>query len=208
MIRINLLKPEKKDLKDEIHSPAGKAQEKKKPDLTKLIIFFFVILIAALFFIQKNALKKEKRLFLDVQAEKEKLQHVFSKLEELERQKALYEKKIDLIKKLKSEQETPVKIMDGLTDNIPSSVWLTQSSYENHFVQIKGKAFSNNSIADYIFQLENDPCFDEVNLIASIQKKIKNNQIHEFSLTAKYVLNSNLESQEESSEKPTKGKEK
>lgn len=208
MIRINLLKPEKKDLKAEIVPAAEEFREKKKPDLTKFIILFFVVLIATLFFTQRKSLNREKGFFQDAQREKEKLQYVFSKLEELERLKALYEKKINLIRHLKSEQKTPVIIMDGLSKNIPPWVWLTQSSYGDNSIQIKGRALSNNSIADYISYLEKDLCFEDVNLIATIQKNIKNNKIHEFSLTARYALIPKTESQEETSEKVLKGKKK
>lgn len=208
MIRINLLKPEKKDLKAEIAPTAKKVEEKKKPDLAKFILLFFVVLITALFFTQRKTLNKEKGLFQNAQQEKEKLQYVFSKLEELERLKSLYEKKINLIKLLKSEQKTPVTIMDGLSENIPPWVWLTQSTYGDNLIQIKGRALSNSSIADFISHLEKDPLFEDVNLIATIQRNIKNNKIHEFSLTARYVLIPKTEPQEETSEKESKGKRK
>lgn len=208
MIRVNLLKPEKKEFKEGFQTNTEKAKEKKKPDYSKAAVIFAVILIAGLSYTQRHILKKEQGLLQKTQEEKQKLLYVFSKLEELERQKSLYEKKINLIEQLKSEQGAPVRVMDGLSEEIPSWVWLTQSIFDNNTIQIKGKALSNSSIADYISNMEINPYFDEVNLIASVQNDVKNTEIHEFSLTARYTLNQETHSQKDNAENEIKGKKK
>lgn len=185
MIRINLLKPETKEFREEIQP---KTEEGKKFDLAKGLVIVSLLLVGVLFINQKRAIKRENVMLERARQEKEKLLYVFSKLEELEKQKALYEKKISLIRKLKSFQDTPVRVMDGLREEIPSSVWLTQCTFDSNTVHIKGRAFSNSAIADYILNLEINPYFDEVNLIATIQKRISNIDIHEFSLTALYAF--------------------
>jgi len=193
MIRINLLKPGKKELKDvklpkeAAALPKEKFKEKKKTDPAKLIVLVSFVLVAFLFLTQRNAINKEKRLLENATEEKNKLIYVFSKLEQLEEQKALYEKKITLIRQLKSRQEVPVRIIDELSKNLPDWVWLTQATYEKQRVRLKGKALSNNLIADYISNLEESPYFSAVNLIASVQKRIKNDIIQEFSLTARCI---------------------
>jgi len=206
MIRINLLKPGKKELKETLTIPTEEVKEKKKLELSKFIIIPFVILIVALFFIQRSSINKEKNLLRNAQEEKRKLQHVFSKLQKLEQQKALYEKKINLINQLKSQQETSVIIMDELSKHLPEWVWLTQASFDKQRVQIKGNALSNNLIADYIANLENSDYFINVNLISSTQKKIKNDRIQEFSLTARYILPHRLVPKQVSQNKTPEGK--
>jgi len=187
MIRINLLKPEKKELKEAVPTRAEEIKEKKKTDLSPLIILPFIAIIGFLFITQKNSIDRERALLDKAKKEKRKLQYVFSKLQELERQKALYERKINLINRLKSRQGTPVIIMDELSRNLPDWVWLTKVTYKNQMIQIKGNAISNNLIADYILNLENSPYFHNVNLIASTQRKIRNDQIQEFSMTVRYT---------------------
>lgn len=204
MIRINLLKPEGKDFKQGVYPVSEEAKDKKKTEYSMFAIILSVFLCTALFFTQKNSSKKESALLQNAQDQKQRLLYVFSKLEELEQQKALYEKKINLIRQLKSKQGSSVRVMDGLSENIPSAVWLTQSSFDKSSVQIKGLAFSNSSIADYLSYLEINPYFDEVNLIASIQKRIRNNDVHEFSMTANYTFDL-IQEPEKSAENASNG---
>jgi Tfp pilus assembly protein PilN len=196
MIRINLLKPEKKEVKETAPVPSQEFKVKKKPAISRLIFLLLVIVCVVLFFSQKNVINKEKSLLKTAQEEKTKLQDVLSKLEQIDLQKSLLEKKINLINQLKSQQEIAVKIMDELSKNLPEWVWLTEASYDSQKIQLKGKALSNNLIADYIFNLENSAVFDNVNLIASTQKKTKEDQFLEFSLNARYVSSIEIPSSE------------
>jgi len=188
MIKINLLKPKKKELKETPLIPAPETEEEKKIPIFSFILILLVVAVIALFFFQKRAINKEKNLLNEAQEEKKQLQDVLVKLEKLEGQKKLFEEKIDLINQLKSFQAVAVKIMDELSKNIPDWVWLTETTYSDQAVALKGNALSNNLIADYIYNLENSPYFNTVNLLSSTQKRIRNNQILEFSLTAQYVL--------------------
>lgn len=187
MIRVNLLKPEKKEIKEEPGLPPPEYKEKKKPPIGILFILFLIILIGILFFLQRRAINKEQTLLEKAQKEKQELQYVLVKLEKLEKQKSMLEKKINLIQRLKSRQDSAVIIMDMLSQNIPEWVWLTETNYKPQSLQIKGKALSNNLIADYISNLDGSPYFENVNLISSTQRQTRNNQYLEFSLTANYV---------------------
>lgn len=204
MIRINLLKPEKKDIEEvPAISPSEKKKERKIPP-SGLLFPLLVVIIFLLFFIQKGAMNKEKNLLSQAQEEKKQLQDVLVKLEKLEEQKSLFEKKINLINQLKSHQEVAVKIMDELSKNIPDWVWLTETNYDDQTVEIKGNALSNNLIADYIFNLENSRYFNNVNLISSFQKATRNSQYLEFSLTAQYFLPEATSTEEKSVKKEKK----
>lgn len=186
MIRINLLKPEKKEIREEPGAPPPEYKEKKKPPIGTLFILLLVILIGGLFFFQQRAINKEQNLLEKAQKKKKELQYVLVKLEKLEKQKNMLEKKINLIQQLKSRQDNAVIIMDMLSKNIPEWVWLTETNYKPQNIQIKGNALSNNLIADYIHNLDESPYFDNVNLLSSTQRKTQNNQYLEFSLTANY----------------------
>lgn len=189
MIRVNLLKPEKREAHEAPVAVSPQAKEtKKSQNLTGMIFLLLIIVMGALFFNQRKAFPRERRLLEEAQAEKKKLKDVLTKLEKLEAQKSLFEKKIALIEDLKSHQDAAVAIMNEMSKNIPEWVWLTETSYSDKTVKIKGAALSNNMIADYIFTLEKSPYFTDVNLISSTQKREKNNQFVAFSLTTKYVL--------------------
>jgi len=201
MIRINLLKPEKKELEEAPAVSHPKLKKARKIPTYGIILIILVIAVFLLFFFQRRAITRERNLLSVAQEEKKQLEDVLVKLEKLEGQKSLLEKKINLINQLKSFQEAAVRIMDELSTNIPDWVWLTETNYSDDSVEIKGNALSNNLIADYILNLENSPYFSNVNLISSTQKQTRSNQYLEFSLTAQYILPYKASSQEESEDK-------
>ena len=182
MIRINLLKPEAKEL------PAEEVRREIKPPKMSLIYLLVVFGAAAFFFYQNSAKNKETRLLEAAQAEKNKLSDVLGKLEEAQKLKTLFERKINLINQLKPQQHIAVRVMDELSKHIPYYVWLSEATYDEQMVQLKGKALSLNLIADYIDSLEKSPYFQNVNLLSSTQKTVRDNQYLEFSINTSYVI--------------------
>lgn len=185
MIRINLLKPEKKEWKDVGAAPVQEVpREKRKVPSGNLIVLLAVVGIAALFFVQKQSLDREQGLLNQAKQEKNKLQYVIVKLAEIENQKANLEKKINLITELQSQQVLVVRVMDEISKALPEYVWLTEATYDKGVISVKGKAMSNNLIADYMIALEESSYLSKVDIRSSTQKTIKNNQFLEFLLTA------------------------
>lgn len=187
MIRINLLKPERKEIRETPVAPTPEFKERGRQPFAALLVLLALVAVAVLFFYQKSALTRENNLLRDAQAEKKSLQDVVVKLEELENQKSLFERKIRVITQLQSRQENAVIILDQLSRHLPNWIWLTELSFSALEVRIKGRAVSNNLIADYIFNLEESEYFRNVNLISSTQRRVRNNQYLEFSLTAVFV---------------------
>jgi len=188
MIRINLLKPEAKEL------PAEKVRREIKPPRMSLIYLLVVFGAVAIFFYQKSASNKENNLLEAAQVEKNKLSDVLGKLEEAQTLKSLFERKINLINQLKPQQHLAVRIMDELSKHIPYYVWLSEATYNKQTIHVKGKALSNNLIADYIYSLETSPYFFNVNLLSSTQRTMRDNQYLEFAINASYVLEPQSES--------------
>jgi len=189
MIRINLLRPEKKELKEVPAVPTEEVKKaKKKLSIQQLAILGLIVVLALFFLTQRSALNKERNLLRIVKEEKSKLQDVSAKLKKLRDQKETFERKINLINELKDHQSVAVSIMDEISKNIPEWVWLTEITYRSKKLQLKGRALSNNLIADYIANLEASPYFENVNLISSSQKATRNNQFMEYFLTANVVL--------------------
>ena len=188
MIRINLLKPEAKEL------PAEDARREIKPPKMSLIYLLVVFAAAALFFYQRSAFNKEGGLLEEALVEKNKLSDVLGKLKEAQELKSLFERKINLINQIKPRQQVAVRIMDELSKHIPYYVWLSEATYDEQKVHIKGKALSNNLIADYIYSLETSPYFFNVNLLSSTQKTSRDNQYLEFALNVSYALQPETES--------------
>jgi type IV pilus assembly protein PilN len=188
MIRINLLKPEAKEFKEGPAVPGPEIKAKKAFPLTTVVVLLIIAILAAAFFWQKAMIKREQNLLATSQAEKQKLQYVVAKLDELSLQKALFERKIALIGQLRAQQDSAVRILDELSRRLPDWVWLTGLNFDGQVIDIRGNALSNNLIADYIFNLRNCPSFTNVNLISSAQKNTANTQFLEFAMTLNFVL--------------------
>ncbi|HZX09488.1 MAG TPA: PilN domain-containing protein [Acidobacteriota bacterium] len=188
MIRINLLKPGKKEVSEAPAAPEPEIREKKTQLPYMLIFLLVIVLIGALFLIQKRELDNERALLEDAKAEKQSLQYVLAKLEEMENQKQVLSRKINLISRLKARQGTGVIIMDELSKNLPDWVWLTEVDYKEFNIHIKGKSLSNNLIADFISNLEESRYFSNVNLISSTLRETRNNKYLEFSLNTQFVF--------------------
>jgi len=185
MIRINLLKPETKDIRETAAAPgAPEITVKKSPNLGSLIFLLLIVAIGGYLYIQKRAFDRENELLAMARLEKEKLQYVTAKLEQVQSVRASLERKINLINDLRSQQDQAARIMDQLSRSLPDWVWLTGVTYDSKGLQINGKALSNNLIADYMTSLENSPVFMNVSLINSTQRKAERNEYLEFSLSA------------------------
>lgn len=184
MIRINLLRPEVKEVREAVPTGLPKpARERKKANLGTIIFLLLLVSLAGYYFYQNWEMQKEKQLIAQAQQEKNQLQYVVAKLEEVKLQKAQLEMKINLIKQLKSNQDIAVKIMDELNRRIPDYVWLKEASYDGNTLKIKGQALSNNLIADFITNLERSETFGTVNLIESSQKTQGGAVYLEFNMT-------------------------
>ncbi|HYA49449.1 MAG TPA: PilN domain-containing protein, partial [Burkholderiales bacterium] len=158
MIRINLLKPETKDIKEtSVAAGPPEAPVKTSKNFGSLVFLLLVVALGAYFYAQRRAFDRETELLTTPKAEKEKLQYVTAKLEEQKKLKAALERKINLINDLRSQQDLAARIMDQLSRNLPDWVWLTDVTYDAKGLVIKGRALSNNLIADYMTSLENGP---------------------------------------------------
>lgn len=187
MIRINLLKPGKKEVSEAQVAPEPELEEKKTQIPYLLIFLLVIVLIGALYFIQKREIENERAMLEDAKAEKQSLQYVLAKLEDLENQKQILTRKINLITRLKSRQGLGVIIMDELSRNLPDWVWLTEVDFKDFNLHISGKSLSNNLIADYISNLEESQYFHNIDLISSTLRETNNNKYLEFSLNAQFV---------------------
>jgi type IV pilus assembly protein PilN len=185
MIRINLLKPETKDIRDQV-TTSGVAEEgsKKGPNIGSLIFLILIIALGAFFFYQKKAFDRENALLATARKDKAALQYVEKKLEEQRLARASLDQKITLIESLNAQRDLAPRLMDELSRRLPEWVWLTEIVYDAKGIQIKGRALSNNLVADYISGLEASPQIMSVNLVSSTQKTTKGDQYLEFSLRA------------------------
>jgi Tfp pilus assembly protein PilN len=184
MIRVNLVKSEKKEIEEAILPEERAPKERKKTPLGNLLIALAVVVIGALAYVQKSALDTERALLEEARAEKLKLQPVGAKLDLVELQKIFLEKKIGLINALKARQSSAIQIMEEISRDLPDWVWLTEANLRPQGLELKGRALSNIQISDFMRNLEKSGLFDSVGLVGSIQRTMGTNSYLEFTLTA------------------------
>ena len=185
MIRINLLKPETKDISQQVAAP-GITEEaaKKGPNIGNLVFLVLVIGLGAFYFFQQKAFRRENALLATARQEKSQLQYVEAKLEEQRKARESLDRKITLIESLNAQRDMAPRLMDELSRRLPEWVWLNEVVFDEKGIQIKGRALSNNLVADYISGLESSAQIMNVNLVSSTQKTTQGDQYLEFTMRA------------------------
>ncbi len=85
------------------------------------------------------------------------------------------EEKLDIITSLKKQREKQILLFDGMTQLIiPTRMWLESLKTDANCVIIKGIAFDNPTIADFMEKLEKSPLFSTIDLKTAKMKKFKN----------------------------------
>lgn len=195
MIKINLLKPEKKEVASggTTVSVLDESRENKM-SVPALIgaIAITVGIIGLLYFLQSNNLSSEKKLLEERTLRKAELEKVLQKLAELETTKMELDRKIKIINDLKFKQKDAVSMMDKLSRSLPDWVWLTDLNFKNGVVALNGKALSNNLIADLVNNLQTSNSFINVKLKSSSRVKEAGIDIFVFKVECVFVRQPDL----------------
>ena len=190
MIKINLLKPEKKEV-TQGGATISMTEEAKPSQLSIPALIGAVILtvcgIGLLYFLQAGELASEKKLLADRTLRKAELEKVLKELAAIETTKLELDSKIKIISDLKLRQKDAVFMMDKMSKSLPEWVWLTNLTFKGGAVSISGKALSNNLIADLINNLQNSNSFVNVQLKSTSRKKEAGIDIFEFRIECQFV---------------------
>jgi type IV pilus assembly protein PilN len=185
MIRVNLLKVEKKEAGKKAILPEAEGKEvKKKGPNVNLIILGAIVILGGLALIQKRAIDRETILHKIAEEEQATLAPVIAKLAEVEQSKIVLEKKVGLIQSLRMQQPVPVHILEELSKCLPDWVWLNEAVLRNRVLDVKGRALSNVQISDYMDALQKTGLFDSVGLRDSQQRTSGADTYVEFALNA------------------------
>ncbi len=205
MIRVNLIKADRGEASDRL-SPveaeagggkskkgkAGKAktadktggEAAKKTPLGNLIIAAAIVALGGLAVLQSRALSRERGLLAAAQDEVRRLQPVVDKLDEIEWQKTYLEKKVALIRDLRTQQGLAVSILDAVSRDIPDWVWLTELTLNKAGVLIKGRALTMVLVSDFVHELESRSPFAAVGIVNTQQRSEGRSVYIEFTLNA------------------------
>lgn len=119
------------------------------------------------------------------QAELDRLQAVIKLNEELEAKRDLLRRKIEVITKLKRNQDVPVRMLDQLSKNLAEYLWLTRMRVQGErTINLQGMTNSEYAVATFMRNLQNSPFFD--NIRPKGMKKSRS--LYSWELTVNFVL--------------------
>jgi type IV pilus assembly protein PilN len=187
MIRVNLLGSDR---------PAKKSKQKKAstpsaPGAVQAYLFLVlfaggaVVLCAALYWYQSSKLQRLDADIASAQQRQKELQAIKVQVDALEAKRATFQRKVDLIEKLKADQSGPVHLVDEISKSLPDFVWLTVLEQTGENVKLTGQGNGLTSVADFISALQRSGWFPNVDLVSSAQNPQSANVIN-FVLQARF----------------------
>ena len=190
MIKVNLLRPEKKDV-----SATGEAvsyieeEKEKKLSLSAIVtaLGLAVVVIGALYYFQANTLSDKENELKARKARKAELEEALKEIEQLKKTRDMLTRKVKVIENLKSKQQHTVKMMDQLSKALPDWVWLTSLRFTGNSLRLTGKALSNNLIADFINNLKGTNHFYNVQFNFSTRRQEGGQDVFSFSISCRYL---------------------
>src|SRR4030095_8812345 len=96
----------------------------------------------------------------EAQREVDALASVIKEVEDYKAKKTELERKIVIINDLKANQRGPVRVMDYVSRALPELLWLDRMQMTNEKIEIEGRAFNTNAVANFIENLDKVPEFD------------------------------------------------
>ena len=118
----------------------------------------------------KGRVEAKQAEVAQAQQEVAALASVIKEVEDYKAKKAELERKIGVINDLKANQRGPVRVMDYVSRALPELLWLDKMRMTAASIEIEGRAFNTNAVANFIDNLDKVPEFDEPTLVSTEQQ--------------------------------------
>ena len=165
MIRINLL--------------PFRVARKKENIRRQISVFLLLILLTAVALVWYTQVINKQIIIIKAKTEQVNSQILKYKAKadqvaRIKKNLKILKEKLEIVSLLEKQREKQLVLFDGMTDIIvPGRMWLESFKIDNNTVTIKGIAFDNPTIADFMKNLEKSPLFGKVDLKTAKMKKFK-----------------------------------
>lgn len=186
MIRVNLTGAERATQK---RKAGGGGGAPGAPGAVQAYLFLALfgggaaLLCAALWWYESAKIRDLDSQIVLAEKRQKELQAIKVQVDALEAKRATFQKKVDLIERLKAEQTGPVHMLDEISKALPDFVWVTAMDQTGATVKFTGEATGLTSVADFIAALERSGWFPNVDLSSSVD----NNNIITYVLTSTFL---------------------
>ncbi|HVR06950.1 MAG TPA: PilN domain-containing protein [Thermoanaerobaculia bacterium] len=161
MIKINLLSEGKRPAAVRKARTPGAASQDVAMWMLLVGAFVGVLAAAGYWWYQNTKLKEKQDEVVQEQKEVDALQAVIKEVEDFKRKKKNLADKIAVINELKSNQRGPVRVMDYISRALPELLWLDRLKMNASSIEIEGRAFNPNAVANFMDNLDKVPEFKE-----------------------------------------------
>lgn len=165
-------------------------QLKKRQRIKTELFGFSVVLILVLLVLVVSWLALAGKItnlqdeLVALEQKKQTYQPILKQIETLKKEKQLVEQKLDSIKKLQDGAKVTVRVLDEVASRTPTNrMWLNSLQQSAGRLQLQGIALDNETIAQYMQQLDGSKYFKKTELTSSAQTDVAKQKLKSFSLT-------------------------
>lgn len=176
MIRINLLGvPKAKKGKRQTVSFAGGGDGTRS--VTGVLVVLLLLAVAGNYFyywsLGKQAVTLKQKM-ADANRENLRLAEVKAKYLELEKQKDIYERRVNLIHQLQDNRSGPATLLTTISDTVnkTDAVWLNIMKEDGNNIQMEGVALSVDAVASLMHNLKRSGYFKNIEIKDTYQDDI------------------------------------
>jgi type IV pilus assembly protein PilN len=190
MIRINLLPKEEK--------PSKEAMTWNNIFIWSLIAAGIVLIAGVGFHIfhryEVDAMKSD---IITMRAEQDEYKSQAALVNDLTRKRKLIAQRLDIIETLDSNRSARVRLLDEIARSVPQYVWLTSLEEMSGVLTVKGVAFSNLAISQFMDLLEQKDHISVVQLRVIRRDDVEGQPVLTFELGCDMNISSAMSTSEE-----------
>lgn len=159
-----------------------------KPSFFVLIFSFILIGFEVAFlitFYQRLATQEEtlQKKHTTLSEEISTLQRELVKLKTQEEEKEIIVETPRILDRLKEDGQNLVKVLEAISQNLPSQAWISYLSQKENIVIVNGFAVDHEAIASFLSKLQRSSYFQNVKLVVSEQLVDVKNPLKKFTVT-------------------------
>lgn len=175
MIRINLLSD-----RDAIRKESTRQQ-------LSIYLLSIVLAVVVLAGVQFTLYQKKRSLEEKIRVVEKELSDLKVKVGEVQKYKDAkteLEQKLSVIETLERGKMLTALLMDRIAERIPEKMWLERLSLKTSQISLQGYAIDNETIANFMKDLESSQSFRNIELLLTEQKTVEGVGMKHFSLVA------------------------
>ncbi len=148
-----------------------------------VLVIFVVVLFQTFLSLSVSALEKDVRAS---RAELDRLRAITGDLDKYQQDKALVEKKLQVIEDLEMNRDEGFRLLTELSRTVPEGqLWITRFSKRGAALRLEGMARNNAAVALFMERLEASPMIGSVDLVMSRRVPYASTELKNFQLSGR-----------------------